>query len=71
MNYTVFVEIPGYPYYSISKAGVVINRKGHEIKPTMSKDGLRVELRVDGQRERPLVSELVKAAWEVGTDEGC
>lgn len=71
MNDVVFVEIPGYPYYSINKEGVVINRKGHEIKPTISKDGPRVELRVDGQRERPLVSELVKATWEVGTDEGC
>lgn len=71
MDDTVFFEIPGYPYYSISKDGVVINRKGHEIKPTQSKEGPRVELRVDGQRERPLVSELVKVTWGVDTNEGC
>ena len=53
--------IPGYDnMYFINKDGLVCNLEGHILKPTMSKDGIRVELRRNGQRDRILVLDLLR-----------
>lgn len=66
MNLTVNLSdgswspIPGYEdIYFVNQDGLVCNLKGHIIKPVQSKDGLRVELRKFGQRERILVLDLL------------
>lgn len=60
----VYLPIPGFfGGYLISSDGEVINRDGHTIKPIQAKDGLRVELRRFGQRDRFLVDDLVKITW--------
>ena len=59
-----WTPIPGYEgTYEISRDGRVRNRDGHIIKPMMSKQGMRVELRQYGQRDRLLVSELIELTW--------
>ena len=53
--------IPGYDnLYFINRDGMVCNLEGHILKPTMSKDGPRVELRRNGQRDRILVLDLLR-----------
>lgn len=53
--------IPGYEGYSIDpETSSVYNSDGHSLKPIQSKQGLRVELRRPGIRERLLVDELVR-----------
>lgn len=55
--------IPGYEgVYWIDRAGRVKNADGHVLQTAPSKEGLRVELRKNGQRERILVSELIQAS---------
>lgn len=56
----VFKRIPGYTNYYINLFGVVANKHGHVLTPTMTKKGPVVDLRNNGQRERVLVSELLK-----------
>lgn len=56
-----WAPIPGYEgYYYINREGLVCNRAGHLIKPVASKSGNRVELRKFGQRDRPLIKELLQ-----------
>lgn len=56
--------MPGYGgRYLINYSGEVINKEGHRIKPEDSKDGPRVELRCLGQRDKPLVKDLVRMVW--------
>ena len=55
-----WMPIPGYEgYYWIDRTGRVCNVEGHIIKPSVSKGGLRVELRKLGQRDKLLVSDLL------------
>lgn len=56
-----FVAIPGYNRnYYINTFGVVANKRGHVLTPTMTRKGPAVDLRNNGQRERILVSELLE-----------
>lgn len=56
-----FRAIPGYNNnYYINLFGVVANRRGHILTPTITKRGPTVDLRNNGQRERVLVSELLE-----------
>lgn len=55
-----FKAIPGYDSYYINLFGVVTNKRGHVLTPTMTKKGPVVDLRNKGQRERVLVSELLE-----------
>lgn len=56
-----FRAIPGYNYnYYINLFGVVANKRGHVLTPTITKKGPAVDLRNNGQRERVLVSELLE-----------
>lgn len=56
-----FVAIPGYDKnYYINTFGIVANKRGHVLTPTMTKKGPAVDLRNNGQRERILVSELLE-----------
>ena len=67
MKYT---PIPGYAgKYLISTDGTVCNSDGHVIKPISSKDGLRVELRLLGQRDRPLIADLISTVYGGRTDD--
>lgn len=60
----VYRQVPGYDgRYFISRSGEVINRDCHRIKPEDSKAGLRVELRSLGQRDKPLVKDLIDQVW--------
>ena len=53
--------IPGYDnLYFINRDGLVCNLEGHILKPVASKDGPRVELRRNGQRDKILVLDLLK-----------
>lgn len=55
------MPIPGYEGYHIDPdTGCVYNSEGHRLKPIPSKQGLRVELRKPGLRDRFLVSELIE-----------
>ena len=62
VEYRLIPEYEGR--YLISANGDVCNSDGHHIKPFDSKDGLRVELRHLGQRDRPLIRDLISQAWE-------
>ena len=55
-----FKAIPGYDSYYINLFGVVTNKRGHVLTPTMTKKSPAVDLRNKGQRERILVSELLE-----------
>ena len=56
-----FVAIPGYDKnYYINTFGIVANKRGHVLTPTMTKRGPAVDLRNNGQRERILISELLE-----------
>lgn len=56
-----FVAIPGYgKNYYINTFGIVANKRGHVLTPTMTKRGPAVDLRNNGQRERILISELLE-----------
>ena len=60
-NPSLWTPIPGYEnYYWIDKEGSVKNRDGHILKPIESSKGLMIELRCLGQREKVLVSDLLK-----------
>lgn len=60
-------QIPGYEgRYWINRSGLVCNSEGHTIKSSPSKSGLQVELRKPGQRDRFLVKDLLKLAYEEG-----
>lgn len=53
--------IPGYDnLYFINRDGLVCNLEGHILKPVTSKNGPRVELRRNGQRDKILVLDLLK-----------
>lgn len=55
------VRIPGYTgYYIELDTGHVYNSEGHRLKPIPSKQGLKVELRRPGLRERLLIEDLVR-----------
>ena len=64
--------IPGYEgVYFIHKSGLVCNINGHIIKTINSKDGPRVELRKDGQRERLLIVDLLVSIGGSNETSGC
>lgn len=57
-------SIPGYDgAYSITPDGSVVNRNGKVLKSIPSKDGPRVELRHNGQRERVLVKDIIQEVY--------
>lgn len=56
--------IPGYEdAYFITPDGMVVNRNNKVLKPIPSKDGPRVELRHNGQRERILVQDILREVY--------
>lgn len=59
-----FKTIPEYNNYSINGFGVVINKSGHILTPTLTKLGPAVILWSNGQRERLLVVDLLKKVGE-------
>lgn len=61
VEYRLIPEYDGR--YLISANGDVCNSDGHHIKPFDSKDGPRVELRHLGQRDRPLIQDLINQVW--------
>lgn len=57
--------IPGYEgVYSIHPSGVVVNKHNLVMKTFPTKQGEAIELRNRGQRERVLISELLKRLEE-------
>lgn len=63
--------IPTYAgRYYINKDGIVCNMNGHVIKPIKSTTGDFVELRMMGQRERILVTDLLSLV-RGNHDENC
>ena len=53
--------IPGYEgAYYIAPSGVVVNKNNTVLKTFPTKRGEAVELRSNGQREKVLISELLK-----------
>lgn len=53
--------IPGYEdVYSIHPSGVVVNKNNLVLRTFPTKQGEAIELRNRGQRERVLISELLK-----------
>lgn len=61
--------IPGYEgLYWINSRGLVVNSSGHILRAFTSKAGATVELRKFGQREKVLIAELLKQAYQ-GTGE--
>lgn len=55
--------IPNYEgLYWINQKGQVRNKEGHILLQEMSKFGYKVELRKNGQREKLLVSDLLRFA---------
>lgn len=53
--------IPGYEgVYSIHPSGVVVNKNNLILRTFPTKQGEAIELRNRGQRERVLISELLK-----------
>lgn len=53
--------IPGYGgAYSITSEGVVVNQHNKVLKTFSTRQGEAIELRYQGQRERVLISELLK-----------
>lgn len=55
------IPIPGYEgLYWIDSAGNVVNRSNHYLKPIQTNQGIMVELRKDGQRERLYIKELLE-----------
>ena len=68
MTEQIFKPIPGYDLYKISPDGTVINSRDRILKPYSSRNGLMIELRCNGQRERFLVSQLIEQTYG-GSDE--
>lgn len=58
-------SIPGYEgVYYIHPSGKVVNKHNRVLKTFPTKQGEAVELRNQGQRERVLISELLKKSEE-------
>lgn len=60
-NGSYWYKIPGYPYW-VSPEGKVANQMGHVLKHFYTADGVKVELRRCGQREKHLVYDLMRKA---------
>lgn len=70
---TSLKPVPGYEdAYRISPEGVVVNKYNNVLKAFPTKRGYAVELRHQGQREKVLISELLRKLEEpdenTGTD---
>lgn len=55
-----WVPLKGYEgVYWINTTGSVRNAKGHVLKPIQTKDGDKVELRINGVRDQIYVDQLI------------